>query len=28
MLLERGYEWRFVPQRGAFFTDSGSGACH
>lgn len=28
MLLERGYEWRFLPQRGAFFTDSGTGACH
>jgi hypothetical protein len=28
MLLERGYEWRFVPQRGAFFADAGAGECH
>jgi hypothetical protein len=23
-----GYDWRFVPEAGAAFTDSGSGACH
>jgi hypothetical protein len=23
-----GYDWRFVPEAGASFTDSGSGACH
>ena len=23
-----GYEWRFVPEAGKTFTDSGSGACH
>ena len=27
-LLESGYRWRFVPVAGAFFADSGSGACH
>ncbi|MEO5678428.1 MAG: hypothetical protein ABIS47_02060 [Acidimicrobiales bacterium] len=23
-----GYDWRFVPQAGGGFTDSGSAACH
>ena len=27
-LHPRGYEWRFVPEQDATFTDSGSGACH
>ncbi len=27
-LKSGGYDWRFVPVRGATFTDSGSGSCH
>ena len=27
-LHPKGYEWRFVPEQDATFTDSGSGACH
>lgn len=23
-----GYDWRFVPEAGKTFTDSGSGSCH
>ena len=26
-LKERGYEWRFVPEKGETFTDSGSARC-
>ena len=28
MLRPKGYDWRFVPEAGAAFTDSGSGSCH
>jgi len=27
-LHPRSYEWRFVPEQGASFTDSGSAPCH
>jgi hypothetical protein len=27
-LRDGGYDWRFVPERGGTFTDSGSGSCH
>jgi len=27
-LHSRGYDWRFVPQPGKTFTDSGTGSCH
>jgi hypothetical protein len=27
-LLPGGYDWRFVPEPGSTFTDSGSGTCH
>jgi Calcineurin-like phosphoesterase len=27
-LSDTGYEWRFVPEQGKSWTDSGSGACH
>ena len=27
-LRQQGYDWRFVPEAGKTFTDTGSGACH
>jgi hypothetical protein len=27
-LRQAGYAWRFVPEAGGSFTDSGSGSCH
>ena len=27
-LRPTGYDWRFVPEPGATFSDTGSGACH
>jgi hypothetical protein len=27
-LKEAGYDWKFLPEAGKRFTDSGSGNCH
>ena len=27
-LKQLGYEWKFLPEAGKTFTDSGSGSCH
>ena len=27
-LHEGSYDWQFIPEAGATFTDSGSGSCH
>jgi hypothetical protein len=27
-LKTTGYDWKFIPEAGKTFTDSGSGSCH